>query len=121
MSDALKCGTCKHWHKNPTDPMNVAAPAMGVCRASPPSVTSLPAQGGSTLTMANYPTLAPDTIACSQHQEAGLRIMRKVNGKWMDAVEDLVKGEKILVNYADGEFRMSLPCIFDGESITKEA
>lgn len=29
-----KCVNCKHWHKNPPDPNNLAAPTGGQCRES---------------------------------------------------------------------------------------
>lgn len=35
-NDNEVCGTCTYWYQVPADPMNLAAPKVGLCRAVPP-------------------------------------------------------------------------------------
>lgn len=63
------CGTCRHWHRLPKDPMNLGAPESGQCRAVPPSAQLFVDQAGQPLAIvANYPGMPGDFPACGLHQ-----------------------------------------------------
>lgn len=68
-----RCGQCKHWYANPADPMNLAAPRMGLCRAAPPQAIVVGAQQtvhGMGLTVDyRYPTLLANALGCGMYQE----------------------------------------------------
>lgn len=55
------CGNCKHWHKRPADPRNLAK-IDGDCRALPPQIVVMP-QG----VLAMFPVTPPNFAACGQY------------------------------------------------------
>lgn len=73
------CGTCAHWKKRPTDPMNLGAPATGECRAVPPSVTLLPTPQGLAQASA-YPQLPETFLACGLYHVATVNARAGANG-----------------------------------------
>lgn len=36
------CKECMHWHKSPTNPMQLGEGDKGVCRSSPPQIMAVP-------------------------------------------------------------------------------
>jgi len=62
-----KCGTCRHWHGEPTNAMTIGQPKRGTCRIDPPHATTLPVQGGLTV-VASYPGMDEKFMACSRHE-----------------------------------------------------
>lgn len=61
------CGTCKHWHKQPANPLNLAAPAQGACQESPPAVMLVQMNNGQAQQISTYPLLPATFAACSRH------------------------------------------------------
>lgn len=63
------CGTCRHWHAGPINPMALDAPKQGDCREAPPGVSSFPAGmiAPQSIQTAAYPRLPENFPACSHH------------------------------------------------------
>lgn len=68
MTTDLTCATCRHWHAQPIDPLNLTAPRVGDCRAMPPQLLPVPQRGGMGAS-AFYPVLVEQTPACGLHSE----------------------------------------------------
>lgn len=64
--DGPACGTCKHWHKNPADPMQLGAPPQGQCRGGPPVPIGIPTPQGLQIAVM-YPTIPREFPACGAH------------------------------------------------------
>lgn len=64
------CATCKHWQQQPRDPMNLAAPRVGLCMANPPQFQLLPMPQGFAPVW-GYPVLPENFTACALHRPAG--------------------------------------------------
>lgn len=60
------CATCKLWHKQPADPMNLGAGPVGECRLQP-HLLVLPQRGGVELSTIYLP-IAGSFPACSHYQ-----------------------------------------------------
>jgi hypothetical protein len=61
------CGACRHWHRQPADPMNLGGAPAGACRARPPQLVVLPAERGLQIT-AMYPIIDGRLAACALHE-----------------------------------------------------
>ncbi len=64
--EGTTCGTCRHWHKKPADPMQLGAPAQGDCRGAPPTPIGIATPHGLQV-MVLYSTMPPEYPACAQH------------------------------------------------------
>ncbi len=57
------CRNCKYWARQPTDPRNIGAPALGQCRGAPPQLLPIMTPQGPGC-MAQYPILPEEFPAC---------------------------------------------------------
>jgi hypothetical protein len=57
-----RCGDCRHWHKLPADPRNLARPPEGHCREGPP----VPLLVGPGQYAWVWPQLPPQYPACGR-------------------------------------------------------
>jgi hypothetical protein len=68
-----RCGLCRHWHASPADPMNLAAPRTGLCRAIPPQpivfVAGQSVQGMNVHVEYRYPTVYANFAGCGMYEE----------------------------------------------------
>ena len=74
MTEENRCGSCVHWHQTPSDPMNLAAPRTGLCRAVPPVpvVTGvMPTVDGGMQPQAQalYPLTLANSLGCGMFKE----------------------------------------------------
>jgi hypothetical protein len=71
-----KCGTCRFWHKAPTNPLDLANSGqgpVGECRGAPPALVGFPTQTRAGVQMqfvAKYPDLKADTKPCRLYEDA---------------------------------------------------
>jgi hypothetical protein len=66
----LTCKTCRHWHKGPTDPMNLGANVMGECRGGPPVMVALGVTPQGQVPMQTcYPKVPHNFLACGLYDD----------------------------------------------------
>lgn len=61
----MTCESCKHFHRRPTDPMNLAAPVVGQCREQLHVILVPTASGPAEKTL--YPTIPANFHACGRY------------------------------------------------------
>lgn len=74
MSVEKTCGNCRHWKKQPTNPLELGAKvANGECWCNPPQLVALHTPQGIAVN-AMRPVLPETAPACGQHAEKDVRL-----------------------------------------------
>ena len=92
--DPLTCGSCKYWCPMPTNPLNLKE-SRGECRKDPPQVSAfLTPQGQLAGSVALYPNLQKEFLACSHHEKVLAGAEKRTEDRVNKPLQEEVAGGK---------------------------